>query len=148
MGAFSMKRIRLALPLIILALVAQSALAGDPSSKIIDRYRKASGGNALKRIRTTFASGSLKSADGTTGHFLYQTAGPDRIRTDIEAGSIRISECYNGKSAWRMDQRGLRTLLGSEAKRLRLEALIANGRLQDLSRNRIILQPPVKASID
>jgi hypothetical protein len=143
-----MKRIRLALPLIILALAAQPAIAGDTSSKIIDRFKKASGGNALKRIRTTFISGSLKSADGATGRFLYQTAGPDRIRTDIEVGSIKISECYNGKSAWRMDQRGLRTLLGSEAKRLRLEALIANSRLQDLPRSRIIPQPPVKASID
>ena len=143
-----MKRIRLALPLIILALAAHSAIAGENSSKIIGRYKKASGGNALKRIRTTFVSGSLKLADGTIGRFLYQTAGPDRIRTDIEAGTIKTSECYNGKSAWRMDQRGLRTLLGSEAKRLRLEALIANSRLQDLTRSRIIPQPPVKASID
>src|SRR4029079_7947713 len=78
----------------------------------------------------------------------YQTAGPDRIRTDVELGSNRVSECYNGKSAWRMDQRGLRTLLGSEAKRLRLESLIANSRLQDPSRTRIIPQPPVKASVD
>ena len=143
-----MKRLRLALPLIVLALAAQPAIAGDTSSKIIDRYKKASGGSALKRIRTTFASGSLKLADGSTGRFLYQTAGPDRIRTDIEAGSVKTSECYNGKSAWRMDQRGLRTLLGSEAKRLRLEALIANSRLQDLARSRIVPQPPVKASID
>ena len=143
-----MKRIRLALPLIILVLATQYALAGDSSSKIIDRYRKASGGNALKRIRTTFISGILKAKDGSTGRFQYQTAGPDRIRTDLEMGAVKISECYNGKSAWRMDQRGLRTLLGSEAKRLRLEALIANSRLQDLSRSRIMPQPPVKASID
>jgi len=148
MGAFPMKRIRLALTLIIFAIAARPALAGDTSSKILDRNKKASGGNALKRVKTTFVSGSLKSTDGTTGRFLYQTAGPDRIRTDIEAGPIKISECYNGKSAWRMDQRGLRTLLGSEAKRLRLEALIANSRLQDLSRNRIIPQPPLRASID
>jgi hypothetical protein len=42
----------------------------------------------------------------------------------------------------------LRTLLGPEAKRLRLESLIANTRLRDLSRNRLAAKAPVKVSID
>ena len=59
-----------------------------------------------------------------------------------------MSECYNGKSAWRLDARGLRTLLGDEAKRLRLESLLSNSRLNDLGRNRIVPQVAGKSTID
>jgi hypothetical protein len=47
-----------------------------------------------------------------------------------------------------MDERGLRTLLGDEAKRLRLEALLANTRLIDLGRNRITPRLAGKTMID
>lgn len=66
----------------------------------------------------------------------------------MEIGGSKVSECYNGKSAWRLDARGLRTLLGDEAKRLRLESLLSNSRLNDLQRNRIVPQLAGKMTID
>jgi hypothetical protein len=135
--------------LFLIATAAAPSLAADQSAgKIIDRYRKAAGGNALARIKSTILGGSLKSSDGSTGRFTFQTTAPDKLRIDIEIGGSKTSECYNGKSAWRMDQRGLRTLLGDEAKRLRLETLLVNGGLRELQRSRIVPQPPQKADVD
>lgn len=133
--------------LIIFGIVTFASAAEPSSKKIIDSYRKATGGSAIKRIKNTQMIGTIKTADGAHGSFSYKATLPDRIRIDIETGNMKLSECYNGKSAWRMDGRGLRTLLGAEAKRLSLEAIIANSRLEDLKRNRILAQPPVKTTV-
>lgn len=133
--------------LITFGMVAFVSAAEPSAKKIIDRYRKATGGSAIKRVKNTRMTGTIKTADGAEGRFSYKTTLPDRIRVDIEAGNLKLSECYNGKSAWRMDSRGLRTLLGGEAKRLSLEAVIANTRLDDLKRYRVIAQLPVKTRI-
>jgi len=130
--------------------LAITAIAAPPQSanKIIDRYKKAIGGGAVKRIRNTVMTGSVRIGEDRSGRFSYQIAGPDRVRIDIEMNGLKVSQCYNGKSAWRQDSSGLRTLLGPEAKRLRLHALIANTRLHDLSRYRILAQAAGKATID
>lgn len=141
-----MKRILVSLAL-LLGVVSQS-LADQPASKIVDRYKKASGGKAAARVKSTIMTGSVRAGDGTTGRFICQTSLPNNLRLDLELGASKVSECYNGKSAWRLDGRGLRTLLGDEAKRLRLEALLSNSRLNDLQRNRIVPQLAGKASID
>jgi len=134
--------------LLLLFGVLSPAFADQPASKIIDRYKKASGGKAAARLRSTLLTGSIKTADGSSGRFNYQISSPNNLRVDIEVGDSKISECYNGKSAWRLDSRGLRTLLGDEAKRLRLESLLANTRLTDLQRNRIVPQITGKTVID
>ena len=143
-----MKRFITPFLLLILAVSAHATLAAENAGKIIDRYKKASGGNAIKRVKSTLMSGGIKTGDGAQGRITYRVVGPDRFRVDIDLTGFKMSECYNGKSAWRMDERGLRTLLGAEAKRLRFEALLANSRLRDLSRNRIIAQPPAKTTVD
>ncbi len=132
----------------ILALAVNSQAADLSASRIIDRYKKAVGGNALKRVKSTRAAGSLKTRDGLTGRFAYQASAPESLRVDIEVGELKSAECFNGKSAWRLDGRGLRTLLGDEAKRLRLEAVIVNSHLQDLSRYRVAPQLPAKTPLD
>jgi hypothetical protein len=142
-----MKRILVSIALILGVLVAQS-LADQPAGKIIDRFKKASGGKSAARVRSTTMTGSVKSSDGTAGRFSYQTSAPNNLRLDFEVGGSKLSECYNGKSAWRLDARGLRTLLGDEAKRLRLEAVLSNGRLNDLQRSRIVPQLAGKATLD
>src|SRR5262249_1296917 len=88
------------------------------------------------------------NSDGVKGAFSYQAFAPNNLRIDIDLASAKVSECYNGKSAWRLDARGLRTLLGDDAKRLRLESLLANTRLSDLQRNRIVPQLSSKANIN
>lgn len=142
-----MKRIIYALAFLLCLSVSSPAFA-QSAGKIIDRYQKAIGGNTVKKIKTTSVTGALKATGGLTGRFAQQTAFPDRIRTDVEVGDFKSSECYNGKSAWRLDGRGLRTLIGPEAKRLRLEALLANNNLRDLSKSRIYAQVPVKTSVE
>ena len=142
-----MKRV-LFLLLMLAVLVGESLAADQAASKIIDRYKKASGGNAASRVRSTLMTGIVKTADGVAGRFTYQTLAPSSMRVDIEDGASKESECYNGKSAWRLDGRGLRTLLGEEAKRLRLETMLITGRLSELQRNRIVPQFAGKATIE
>jgi len=142
-----MKRILVSLALILGVLVAQS-LADQPAGKIVDRFKKASGGKSAARVKSTTMSGSVKSSDGTAGRFSYQASAPNNLRLDLQVGGSKLSECYNGKSAWRLDARGLRTLLGDEAKRLRLEAVLSNSRLNDLQRSRIVPQLAGRATID
>src|SRR5689334_8139396 len=150
-----MKRLVLSFLLIFLAL-SMTALADQPSGKIIDRYRKASGGKAAARVKSTVLVGTVKNSDGLKGAFSYQAFAPNNLRIDMDLAaaevsakvSAKVSECYNGKSAWRLDARGLRTLLGDDAKRLRLESLLANTRLSDLQRNRIVPQLSGKANIN
>lgn len=134
--------------LLLLGLMLSPAVAAQSAKKIVDRYHKAIGSKAIKRIKSVEMSGTLKSGDGAQGRFTYRAASPNRLRIDIETDRFKTSECYNGKSAWRLDERGLRTLLGAEAKRLRLESLLANSYLRDLSRNRIAIQLAGKTSID
>ncbi|HET9531497.1 MAG TPA: hypothetical protein VFQ92_14160, partial [Blastocatellia bacterium] len=143
-----MRKVRYAVFLLAIGLLIQTPALGQSAKKIVDRYKKATGGGAIKKIKSTAMSGAVRTADGATGTFSFKTASPDRLRIDIETGPLKVSECYNGKSAWRMDSRGLRTLLGQEAKRLRLEALIATSRLNDLSRNRILAQVPSKTTVE
>jgi hypothetical protein len=129
-------------------LVCESHAADKSATNIINRYKKASGGSAASRVKSTFISGSVRTADGLTGRFTIQASAPASLRIDIDAGTSKESECYNGKSAWRVDSRGLRTLLGDEAKLLHLEALLVNGRLAELQRNRIVPQFAGKTQID
>ena len=143
-----MRRLLLAAMLAVLAFAPAGFGSDKSATKTIDRYKKASGGDAVKRVKSTWMTGSLRASDGSTGRFTYQTAAPSGMRVDFEVGGVKTSECYNGKSAWRIDARGLRTLLGVEAKRLRLESLIANNRLRDLQQTRIVPQAAGKATID
>jgi hypothetical protein len=147
-GEILMRRIVGFALLIVLAAVTAQEVSAQSAGKIIDRYKKAVGGGATKRIKNTLMTGSVKTQEGTAGSFSYRAAAPDRLRVDTEAGGVKVSQCYNGKSAWRQDSRGLRTLLGPEAKQLRLEALLANGYFRDLSRNKVISERPVKSTVE
>ena len=142
-----MKRV-LASIVLVFGVLVSPLLADQPASKIVDRYKKASGGKSVARVRSSVMTGSVKGSDGAAGRFSLQTSTPNNLRLDLELGESKVSECYNGKSAWRLDSRGLRTLLGDEAKRLRLESLLSNSRLNDLQRNRIVPQLAGKATID
>jgi hypothetical protein len=132
---------------ISLAVIGPSIKA-QSVDKIIDQYKKASGGKAVKRIRNTLMSGSAKSSDGATGSFSFQSESPNRLRIDIEISNARISECFNGNSAWRQDSRGLQTLIGDSSKNIRLYSLLANTRLHDLSRHRIITKSEGTIKVD
>ena len=122
------------------------ALGAQSPGKIIDKYRAAIGGKAVKAARATEWSGTAVAPDGRTGRFVLRMSAPDRYRLDVELGTAGFSECYNGMSAWRRDAAGLRTLVGVDAAALRLRALLAVTRLGDLSRHRIRPGPAVRAA--
>jgi hypothetical protein len=142
-----MKKSPIVLLVAILATFVSSARATDTPDKIVNRYKKAAG-TASRRIENTLMTGTARSGDSASGRFYYRAAGPDRLRMDIEAGGTKVTECYNGKSAWRQDSRGLRTLLGTGASSLRLLAILANSRMRDLSRARVMIRPARSAPPD
>lgn len=115
-----------------------TALAG-PEDKVIDRYKKAIGGDITKKINSKIVTGKVKQGD-LIGVFQLQAADPDRLRVNIEFNELKTSQCYNGNSAWHQQNNTLRTIIGTEAKTLRLEALLQNSYLRDLSNFRIGFQ--------
>jgi hypothetical protein len=133
---------------LLFTLALAESASGQSPKKVIDRYRKAIGGSAASRIHNTLLSGAVTLEDGLQGRFSYSAAGPDRIRIDLETADLKVSECYNGKSAWINDSRGLRTLLGPQAKSMRLLALLANGRMRDLGRSRIYPRSAIKSTVE
>lgn len=138
----------LVLTIVVVAMISECLASDGSATKTIDRNKKASGGSALSRVRSTLIIGAVKSADGRSGRFMFQTASPSNLRIDIEIAGSRESECYNGKSAWRLDSSGLRTLLSDDSKRLRLEALLFNTHLSDLQKNRIVPKFAGRTSIE
>ena len=86
-----MKRF-LSLLLILLGLVCESTAADQSGSKIIDRYKKASGGKSAARVKSTLMSGSVKAIDGTAGRFSFQTSAPNNLRLDLEIGGSKMSD--------------------------------------------------------
>ena len=139
---------RTVLPFLVLVSVCATAATAQSVDKIISQFRKAIGGDAAKSIRTTTMVGSIRHGDGPAGRFMYRASTPDRLRLDIETAGKKLSEAYNGKSAWRLDQTGLRTLIGDETKRMQLWALLANDRLLTLKQNYITPQPGLASKID
>src|SRR5215813_10613077 len=77
-GEISMRR-SLYILLLTLALGSGFNVSAQSASKIIDRYKKASGGDAVKKIKNTVISGSVKVGEGLAGSFSQQTAQPDRL---------------------------------------------------------------------
>jgi hypothetical protein len=134
----------------IVSLAASLLTYGaDSSAKTIELYRKALGGKAAESVKSTVTSGTVKVGDeGLTGRFLIESQSPDHLRIDIDAPGLTVSQCYNGKSAWRNEPDGLRTLLGSEADGLRLYALILGTRLRRLSVYRIQIAQGTPTSED
>src|SRR5262249_30376384 len=111
------------LPFALLTLVgvAADATAQSPD-KILKQAVKALGGeSALRRITTREAKGAIRRAsDGAQGSLQMLTRKPDLYLLTFDVGGLEVSEGFNGKSAWRRDERaGLRTLTGDESQSMR-----------------------------
>ena len=143
-----MENIFLVIILLLSFLTLAPAKEAPSADKVIDQYKKSSNAGAARQIRSTLMTGSAMTADGTTGSFSLQTENPDRMRIDIEVGNTKVSECYNGNSAWRQDSNGFHTLTGDGSKSIKLYSLLTNTRLQDLSRHRIFVKSEGTARIE
>ncbi|HEU4390708.1 MAG TPA: hypothetical protein VFV34_23085 [Blastocatellia bacterium] len=143
-----MKRVILFLFVLAAGFGLVQGTRAQTSDKILGKYRKAIGGKAVARIRSTTVTGAFNNGDQAgAGRFTLTTAAPDQVRLDLEGPGLVLSECYNGKSAWVRDHKGLRTLLGREAKGLRLWAVLSNSRLRDLGRVRVFAQKVTAGSV-
>jgi hypothetical protein len=129
---------------LLAATVLSVPLSAISPQKVVDKYRAAVGGKAVKAVRAVEWSGTAAAPDGRTGAFCLRVQAPDRYRLDVALGESRFAECYNGKSAWRLEAAAPRTLLGEESAAVRLRAVAAATRLGDLSRHGLRLGKTVR----
>lgn len=137
--------------ILVTALLLTTAHASD-TDKIIDKYKKAVGGNAVKKIKSTSMSGSVEitrtQQPALIGHFTYQQVAPDNYRLDIEAPGFKLREAYNGNSGWRENDKELLSFIGDDLKQLRIHAILLNTHLNELSKSRITPQNIEKKQLD
>lgn len=138
---------KLLLLFLVLVISVPQAVAG-PADKIISRYKKAVGEKQAAKLKSTVVTGTISAGQSAPGSLLLRSASDGAFRIDIESGAYKLTECYNGRSAWRRDSSGLRTLIGTEAGRMRLRSLLAAGRLLDISKRKISALPADKEKID
>ena len=142
-------RIALFTAIMVCPLFFRAYASTVPSSdKIINAYKKATGGKAADRIKSTIMEGTIKDSNGLQGHFTLQSAAPDRIRIDIAVGENQSIVCYNGKSSWLKDSKGLSSLLGSEIRGMRLLTVLFNSRLRGLAFYKVIPGPAITVDCD
>lgn len=133
---------RLTLCTALLTICAANAPA-QTAQKVIDEYLQAAGGSkALAQIHTETLAGSLtEESTGKTGSWSLITQAPNRFYLETIAGSDRVTEAYNGKSAWAQNSPDIaRTLTGDPAKESEASARYWNTRLTDLGKSHLAVQ--------
>jgi hypothetical protein len=145
----------------ILSCVGIAAFAGAASAqdagKIVEQYVKAAGGaKALARIQTLTIEGRVTNpgngsapgsgaaetgaAGGNSGTYTLDTKVPNRYYSELIVGSKHLIEAYNGKSAWHQAASGeIATLIGTEAVQMAAVGQIANSRLLNLKKNKLVV---------
>jgi len=100
------------------------------AGKLVDAYVRAEGGaRRLAQQRTVEFQGTVTDAESrATGSFKMIIERPSRLYREFSIGSQKVREAYNGKSAWREDASGLRTLTGAAGSELETEAHFRNQR--------------------
>jgi hypothetical protein len=126
-----------------LALSASSPAreSGDNPNRMIAASIRAEGGaKRLAAIRTVEYQGTLTTPDGqASGHYTLILEQPNRLYEEVTVGDETVREAYNGRSAWRQDKAGLRTLTGSEGTLLEAAAHSRNDRLVHLRKEKVRL---------
>lgn len=112
------------------------------AGKVIDEYIRAEGGSKrLAQERALEFQGTVTdTASKATGSFTMILERPSRLYREVTIGSESTREAYNGKSAWRQDSSGLRTLTGAEGTALETEARFRNQRFVNYKKDKVRLQ--------
>ena len=122
-----------------LALASASVLAQD-AEKILDDAVKASGGpSKLRKVITLSVEGTAhRASDSKSGAYTLRLKSPNRYYVEFNfAGQPEIL-AYNGKSAWRENDRSeIATLLGPEAVQMEAVSLLLNSHLLDRKKNKV-----------
>src|SRR5580698_7274456 len=122
-------------------LLPFSAQAEDQvrsANKIIDAYVRAEGGaKRLAQQRAVEFQGTATDEESkATGSFTLILEKPNRLYREVTIGSQTTRESNNGKSAWRQDSSGLRTLTGEDGGSLKTEARLRNQRFVDYKKDK------------
>jgi hypothetical protein len=126
--------------------VALCAAAHDQASgtsadagKIIDAWWRAEGGSKrLSQLHTVEYRGVVTdSATRASGQYTLVLEQPNRIYQEVNLAGEKIRVAYNGKSAWREDAKGLRTLTGADSDLLESTARYRNDRFTQYRKNKV-----------
>lgn len=114
---------------------------GDNPNRMIAASIRAEGGaKRLAAIRTLEYQGTLTTPDGkASGHYTLILEQPNRLYEEVTVGDETIREAYNGKSAWRQDKAGLRTLTGADGTMLEASAHYRNDRFVHYRKEKVRL---------
>lgn len=114
---------------LLLAFAATVSASAQSPAKILKQAEKALGGaRVLQGVRSTVRTGTVvRSGDGASGNFMFQTAQPNLMHVSFDLGGFEMETGYNGRSAWTRNSRdGLRTLTGKASSDLQAVALFRN----------------------
>jgi hypothetical protein len=109
------------------------------ASKIIAACVRAEGGaKRLAQQRAVEFQGTVtEAASKAAGSFTMILERPNRLYREVTIGGQNTREAYNGKSAWRQDSEGVRTLTGAEGTTLETEARFQNQRFVNYKRDKV-----------
>jgi hypothetical protein len=127
----------------LLLFATAGTSAAQTPQKIVDEYVRAEGGpKALERIASASFAGSLEdTASGETGTYSLILKSPNKIYSEIIAGSRRDVVAFNGMSAWGEDaSSGPHTLTGGESVAAAAMGRYLNGRLANAKKDKIGLR--------
>jgi hypothetical protein len=124
--------------IVMLPASAQAQRHTGSAGKVMEACIRAEGGAKLLAQQQTveFQGTVTDAASKATGTFSMIAERPNRLYQEFTIGSQTVREAYNGKSAWRQDSGGLRTLTGAEGKALETEARFRNQRFVDYKKEK------------
>ncbi|MBL8148724.1 MAG: hypothetical protein JNN15_02225 [Blastocatellia bacterium] len=141
---------RLLLLLFILLISVEVSFAGS-ADKVLEKYKKATGGDVVKKLKTTLITGTAQkvgAVEQEAGSFSYTFSEPDKLLFELTTQQEKYRICFNGKSVWKEDSKGAKTVLGDEKKNFRLYSILLNSRLRDLSKYKISNKLAEKTTIE
>ena len=131
--------------LCVILLGVTPALAEDSANaegaKVVEQYVKALGGvHRLSQIRTLSLQGTaISGGENSPGTYTLDTKLPNRYYLELNVGPHHLIEASNGKSAWHRDASGsLLTLFSPDSLEIEAKAQIANTRLLNLKKNKLL----------
>jgi len=116
-----------------------AAAPGQNAAKIIDAWVRAEGGSKrLSHLHAVEYQGTVTdSATGANGPYTLILEQPNRLYEEVNLAGEKIRLAYNGKSAWREDGLGLRTLTGAESSLIESTARYHNDRFTQYRKNKV-----------
>jgi len=109
-----------------LLVPASSTALTETADSVIGKSVVAVGGiKNLRSVNDMVVKGSLKSG-GLIGSFIAYSKVPNKYRVDVDFGSVKYSEGFDGRIAWQSNRGKIAQLAGAEAEFVKKEAYDSN----------------------